>query len=480
MQDALNLLESFTETDAAWMLDAGIERQVISKSEIVREGEVPEAVYVVLEGLVSVTSAAFPNHPLAQLGPGEIFGELSFLRSCPAMASVSALENSLLLEVPGSELQLKIDEDARFAVSFYRGMALLESRRLDRTVSDIGQLLAAKQSEAQLDHASWDVLASALDGFKELMVEADKAAARDGEVPPEIETRVLSGFTQFGQLLNDTIGDGCGLSESVRSTLGARAQREALPYLLMSELGDRMYSKPRGYAGDYYTIDIMYRDQPSGTGRLGKTVDAAFRRQKANVAVMNRRGLLAEEIERTVSEADGQAHVTSLASGPAAELFDVFETLGDDAKLRATCIDIDFQALGFVGDKCGRLGLTRNFNLVNGNLVYLAMGRQSLALKPQDLIYSIGLIDYFSDKFVGMLLNYIHDRLRPGGRVILGNFHTSNPDKAMMDYLFEWQLIHRSEDDMNRLFANSKFGRDCTQIRFEDEGVNLFAECVKA
>jgi len=79
-----------------------------------------------------------------------------------------------------------------------------------------------------------------------------------------------------------------------------------------------------------------------------------------------------------------------------------------------------------------------------------------------------------------MLLDWVHDRLRPGGRVILGNFHTSNPSKALMDYVLDWRLIHRSEDDMHRLFQSSKFGRGCTNIRFEPAGVNLFAECVKA
>jgi len=48
-----------------------------------------------------------------------------------------------------------------------------------------------------------------------------------------------------------------------------------------------------------------------------------------------------------------------------------------------------------------------------------------------------------------------------------------------MDHILEWTLIHRTEDDMNRLFASSKFGRACTNLRFEDEGINLFAECTK-
>ena len=80
---------------------------------------------------------------------------------------------------------------------------------------------------------------------------------------------------------------------------------------------------------------------------------------------------------------------------------------------------------------------------------------------------------------VRRLIDYIYTMLEPGGRVILGNFHPNNTDKAFMDHVLEWRLIHRTEDDMNRLFAESKFGRPCTRCRFEQECINLFAECVK-
>ena len=76
-------------------------------------------------------------------------------------------------------------------------------------------------------------------------------------------------------------------------------------------------------------------------------------------------------------------------------------------------------------------------------------------------------------------MNWIHGYLAPGGKVILGNFHTRNPDRALMDLVLDWKLIHRSEEDMNRLFEASSFGRPCTEIRYEKEEINLFACCVK-
>jgi hypothetical protein len=118
--------------------------------------------------------------------------------------------------------------------------------------------------------------------------------------------------------------------------------------------------------------------------------------------------------------------------------------------------------------------------LLSGNLVYLALGREKIDIEPQDLIYSIGLIDYFNDAFVIKFLNYLHGLLKPSGKIILGNFHPNNSSRAYMDHVLEWELIHRTEDDMNRLFSSSDFNSPCTNIQFEEEGINLFAECIKS
>ena len=63
--------------------------------------------------------------------------------------------------------------------------------------------------------------------------------------------------------------------------------------------------------------------------------------------------------------------------------------------------------------------------------------------------------------------------------MILGNFHPNNYCKEMMDYVLEWRLIHRSEEDMHRLFTCSAFGRSCTRIQFEGEGISFLADCIK-
>ena len=142
-------------------------------------------------------------------------------------------------------------------------------------------------------------------------------------------------------------------------------------------------------------------------------------------------------------------------------------------------MDIDLHALAFVDEIRSRQKLGDRITLVNENLIALYLGRGKTRVEPQDLIYSIGLIDYLNDKLVGKLLQYAYENLAPGGRVILGNFHPLNPARESMNSMLEWDLIHRTGEDMHALVQASAFRSRCSRILFEHEGIDLFAECVK-
>jgi extracellular factor (EF) 3-hydroxypalmitic acid methyl ester biosynthesis protein len=482
MYDVLNLLSELSSEDINWLFENGTERQVIANTLLIAEGAENPDLFFVLDGLVGVEISSAKSQVIARLGPGELLGELSFIEKRPASASIKALENSLLLMLTRQTLEAKLEQDTHFAARFFRACAVIVSRRLREGNATLNKRSKDETLQSNAYHSAWARISKAVETFKEGINQADKEALRNhGEIPAELQAQIRAGFQQFAIHLNEQLGKQApGLHETIREEVGARLQREILPYILLTKSAERVYSKPRGYAGDFLTIDVMYRNKPEGVGRLGALLDQCFHELPAAAAVRNRRGLLAGYIQETLKESQGRtAQITSLACGPAAEIFDTFETLDDKSRLYATLIDIDLQALAFVSDKASRFSLTPRMNLINGNLVYLATGRQQIKAKPQDLVYSIGLIDYFNDKFVILLLNYIHKLLRPGGKVLLGNFHPKNPTRAMMDYILDWKLIHRSEEDMNRLFETSDFGRPCTDIRFEPEGVNLFAECIK-
>lgn len=460
------LLGALPGTDLDLLTGPARELQVISGQRVVRAGEQPDALFVVLDGSMEAVHPE-TDEVLGTFGAGESFAEMSFVQRVPASADVRARESSLLLQIPSDALESVLEEHPAFGARFHRVVGSTIAERLRATNRKKARVERTAPEDA------WGALFERIRGFKERIVGVDKLALKNGGVIPEdVQHEVRAGFTSLVKDLNDVFGSTA--DEGVRARMGARVQAELLPYLLLTELGERMYGKPRGYAGDYLTIANMYADVPAGTGRLGPLFDRCLRDQAAGQAVRNRRALLAEEIQATLAEREGNVRVTSLACGPAQELFDVYEQLPDATRLRATCVDIDHSALAHVADRIPAR-LRTAITLEHANLVYVALGRKKLALPPQHLIYSIGLIDYFNDKFVVNLLDFIHDALDEGGRCILGNFHPGNPTRALMDHVLDWPLIHRSEEDMNRLFTASKFGAPCERVRYESAGVNLFA-----
>jgi hypothetical protein len=249
---------------------------------------------------------------------------------------------------------------------------------------------------------------------------------------------------------------------------------------MLSRFVDRAFTKPRGYAGDYATIEMLYGDAAAGDSRLGPLIDRWTHERPAARAVKNRRALLGEAIREVAAEWSelSQVPVTSLAAGPARELFDVIAA-PDAPNLLATCIDIDYDALAYASGIAMQLGVADHFNFAQDNVVRLCRGRGHTALGPQALIYSVGLTDYLQDNFVVDLINWAYDQLLPGGTLIVGNVVPANPTRAFMDHVLEWVLIHRTEAELRSLFSRSRFGDTPVKFLLEPAGVDLFAFCRK-
>jgi len=480
MQSALGLLSELSEEDVDWIFQIGFERHVTSDTVIVREGLPLACLYIVLEGLFGVRIASIPNAEIGRLGPGEIIGEISFLENTLPSATVTAIENSVLLAIPIVVLADRLNAVPSFGAQFYRALAILNSRRVRERVSSLTASFLAKLDASSLSGETSKSFFLSIERFKSFFIEADAEALKSsGQVSETTARSAEKIFSDFCRLVHTTIGNSSAENWTVKAELGARLRREILPFVLLTQTLERLYSKPRGNGGDFRTIDMIYRNEATGTGRIGPLLDQGFLNSPIAKAIRNRRDLLVREIMGAVRAKNNAVHVTGLACATAEEMFEVFNQLDDPARLYASLVDIDFQALAHVADRRNQAKLQNRMNLINANLVYLALGRQKLELNDQDLIYCLGLTDYFNDKFVVKFLNWIYGRLRRGGRVILCNFHPNNYCKELMDYLLEWRLIHRSEDDMNRLFKNSAFGRPCTQVEFDSEGIDLISECIK-
>lgn len=474
-----------TNDDERLLLERSTRMSFRAGESILEEGSRRQAIFVIRSGIVGVEVAHLGRGvAIRQLGPGEVFGEMSFLESAAASASVFAREDVDLDIVEGTYVHSLLASVPGLAARFYQSLATMLAKRLRENTAMLPPLLVEDVSQVKrfhgirTGHATNDLppkLVNAVEDFKSEMMGADRLVKEGKAEESEIQGRVSAACTMIMDKLRDQIS----LDRHLEKGIGTYVFRETFSFFMLSRLLDRAYMKPRGYAGDFFTIEMIYNDEAAGDGRLGRYIDRWALDIAACRAVKNRRGVLTRALREVLqATAGGPTHVTSLASGPSRELFDLFVD-NPPPDLRATCIDIDNQALTYAAGIAEVMSVTDHFSFAQDNVVRLAHGRGKTVLHPQHMIYSIGLTDYLRDDFVVKLLDWIYERLMPGGKVVIGNFDMSNPNKAFMDHVVEWELIHRTADDMRTLFARSRFQQTPVEVRAEDAGVNLFAVAVK-
>jgi CRP-like cAMP-binding protein len=135
MKRVLYIFGKLRDADVEWLVDRGRALEVAEGTTLVREGSPVDAIYIVLEGSLAVKSG---ERTIAQLGRGEVVGELSFLDTRPPSATVVATEASLVLSISRTELHAKLRDDDAFAARFYQALGVFLAARLRSTITRLG------------------------------------------------------------------------------------------------------------------------------------------------------------------------------------------------------------------------------------------------------------------------------------------------------------------------------------------------------
>ncbi len=204
----------------------------------------------------------------------------------------------------------------------------------------------------------------------------------------------------------------------------------------------RALDKPRGYAGDAVVMDFIYSGiPPQGTSRVGEAIFGATTRASPSLSVRYRRDLLRNTIDDTVAMVP-QARILSVASGHAREL--------DGSVIQSNIFDGDFIALDQDGLCCEEVQRSQNgyrVKVVNNNILQLLKGSSEVS-GEFDLIYSAGLYDYIPINLCKKLTKHLYKMLRPGGRLLIGNFSPNTMHRGYMEVFMDWKLLYRDEHDM--------------------------------
>ena len=110
-------------------------RELVPGEVLCREGDPSGAAYLILSGRVSVVSEASPTPRPIELGRNQIVGELAVLDRLPRTATVTALRQTSLAELPVEVIDQVIEADSGIAVHLFRkalGRVIRNEARSDR------------------------------------------------------------------------------------------------------------------------------------------------------------------------------------------------------------------------------------------------------------------------------------------------------------------------------------------------------------
>ncbi len=496
-----NALETFVDTqeDILLQLAPYLSNESYQKDQQLDVKADENSLYYVQKGRVEVSYEEQGTQIIvALIGQGEFFGEVGFIDGISRVRNIRASQDSTLLRLSKDQL-LKLRKenptlfgDILYLISLsicgkFRQVAA-ESRPLNSYSAFLsnGRIPLFKEVKPVPDHVFkdglWRQVNDRVEMFKGVMYEiandvqnCEKTQLFDACYPRV--KRLIDEFDSYIERLSRYEK----ADDEILEYIWGYVFKEIFPYFMRSRFAQRAYFKPKGYAGDFLMMEAIYANTPDGDGDLGILIDKYCLDTPPARAVRERRRLLSSILEKEVTTRlneqgghEDRIKIMNLACGSNRELFDFLARFNATNMVEALCIDADKDALTFTAENVDVFKHEARIMLMQENVIKWSLRRSKQDFGQQDIVYSAGLTDYLDDRLFTALVKRAWEHLKPGGVLVLSNFSVHNPNKAWMDHILQWKLIHRDEQDLKRLFEAGGFSSS-VEVFHEREGVNLFA-----
>ena len=454
---------------------------------ILKEGRLSEAIYLLRKGVVRIERAATGKDvAIAFLEPGEVFGEISFLEGVPTTSGVIAQEDVEVCVFNHEELAGLLSTKPGLSDRFYQSLAHNLSSRLHQTSSLVSHLMRRVRIAPQYyGHRTGQVgqdeippeLIGEIELFKHNLSNIEQSI-RSREIG---ENEAQAQINKICNMLISTLREQIIQEPEIAGAIGTFVFRETFPFFMLSSFLDRAFRRPGGYVSDSYITELLSQNEPEGDGYLGIYLDRWIRSRPTCLALKRRGGTVTETIKHLITNWKQKTPlpITSIASGSAPEILDLYFQV-EPPNVHVTCIDFNHQEISSAASLAHKWGFQDHLTFVQDNFFLMAEGYSQIDIPPQQMIYSISMGNCLRDREFIRILDWIYDRLLPGGIIILGNLHAANPDRVLLEHILEWHSVYRCADELESLFSRSKFRSLPLMIQSDEYGVELYVVCKKA
>jgi extracellular factor (EF) 3-hydroxypalmitic acid methyl ester biosynthesis protein len=274
-----------------------------------------------------------------------------------------------------------------------------------------------------------------------------------------------------------------GLLASIAAAEGAGVSRTNIDEILVPVRAElqkapffqRTHTWPRGYAGDFETIEYLCQPRRFGTQKR-LFADFAQEYLLSSPPVQQYRNQILKQaflVLETVTEADVETRILSAACGGCPDLRMVLPMLRQFPG-EFVLVDTDPDALAFSRRELGPIEDACEF-VQEDALGYIEQAARRG--ETFDLVYAGGLFEYFTDAEVTLFVSIAHDKLlKPKGRLFFTNLAEGNLHRYSVEHYARWERILRSERSVFDLCRRLGIDFSLVKVERDSTGTALLVE----
>ena len=377
-----------------------------------------------------------------------------------------------------------------FLKYFYDTYSLLSKNKLVKIQSSLNDLPVILARKDKINKSFKDFTANLtydLSVYKNLFDCLDSKYKEEPEaIKKEVQKAIINTEGhKFWRFLNEKLKELENLvvnfSAEEHQYHGFYFRRQLWHFLLCSPLMARTNLKPRGYSGDSEIMKMIYLNDYQGESTFSNLLHKHGVEHAAAQSVRNRITLIVNLLynfqKNEHVHSPNKLKVLSVGSGPAFEMWDVFRSPNDCSKFHFYLLDQDpkahSEAANLIQTIEKKFKTKIDVEFIHASVRTMLFSRTfNDKLVHFDFIYSMGLFDYLSDPVARAVITRLYKMLKPGGEMVVGNFHTSNPSRYYMSYWCDWVLNLRTEEEFVALSTDTPSKN--RSIIFEDTGSQMF------
>ncbi|MFN9789980.1 MAG: class I SAM-dependent methyltransferase [Holosporales bacterium] len=292
--------------------------------------------------------------------------------------------------------------------------------------------------------------------------QADPTPAEQAEALANAEQTLIAAWPAIAERGNALIDTIALQGRAVKKAVKEYTETVLTPEFLGSPAWAQCYAKPLGYPGDFKVMQYVYDNETLGENLADKLTHRFA--MYAGSHLRDRLRLVGDAIvQHTAAYPTKKAlNIVDVGCGMAWEMRPLLESglLPENSKM--TFIDQELQVLealhgSFTQDLTNQRRNDVTVEILQASFIELFDSASAVAhLPPQDIISSLGLIDYLSDKRARSFVKGLYSKLAPGGLLVVTNIRNSTHRlEWALGYIFDWDMYYRTEEQMRAMAVDA-------------------------